>query len=349
MRNPKHIAAQLQLGYLHLTTGNAGAVAISMLERVAGSSSASRSARGAAKVYLSLALDRERASWQQDYGHSQPEQLLREGLALHKNLQCVWQEIDKEASADRPLLAVQRLRGVCDLDLTSVQARQLLQLLLRTAGGGGGGGSYDNSDVGATRSLRNDPRYGGSQYGGSGHQSQYSSVPATPVQRLRSTSPQGLHQGYGSTQNLRGEMNHGQPRDRPRRASEGYGTSSQSTPMHSAQRRLGETQAGGFIPGRHEPSRPTSPRLGETMAGGMQRGSPMPPWASISPPPSSALQQTQHDLGRPSSVQMPPRGSWQQQYHQGSPFQSGGLGHGASQGYPQASPYAAPMSSAPYW
>lgn len=343
MRNPKHIAAQLQLGYLHLTTGNSNAVAISMLERVAGSSSASRSARGAAKVYLSLALDRERTSWQQDYGQSQPEQLLREGLALHKNLQCVWQEIDKEASADRPLLAVQRLRGVCDLDLTSVQAKQLLQLLLRTVGGGGGG--YENSDVGATRSLRNDPRYGGgSQYGGSGYQSQHGSVPATPVQRLRSTSPQGLHQGHASSHNLRADMS----RDRPRRASEGYGTSSHSTPMHSAQRRLGETQAGGFIPGRGlDPSRPTSPRLGETMAGGMQRGSPMPPWASISPSPSAALQQTQHDLGRPSSVQMPPRGNWQQQSHQGSPFPSGGLG--ASQGYPQAPPYGAPMSSAPYW
>merc|ERR1719197_205094 len=56
------------------------------------------------------------------------ERMLKEGLAMHRNLQHVWAEIESSL-AHQPTAAVQRLRGICDLDLSSPQARQVLGLL----------------------------------------------------------------------------------------------------------------------------------------------------------------------------------------------------------------------------
>eukprot|EP00929_Paragymnodinium_shiwhaense_P112726 TRINITY_DN80995_c0_g1_i1.p1 TRINITY_DN80995_c0_g1~~TRINITY_DN80995_c0_g1_i1.p1 ORF type:complete len:782 (-),score=98.70 TRINITY_DN80995_c0_g1_i1:215-2560(-) len=127
-RSPQHAGALLQLGYLQLCQGDARAV--STLDVAAFGVNASGSTLGSAKVYLALASDLhpERSS------RGRPEQVLREGLAEHKNLQCVWQEIEHGLGARQPLAAVQKLRGICDLDLSSSQARQLLRLLAQAFG-----------------------------------------------------------------------------------------------------------------------------------------------------------------------------------------------------------------------
>merc|ERR1712226_1203360 len=62
------------------------------------------------------------------------EQVLKEGIALHRNLQVVWRDVETSILEKPPMAAVQRLRGICDLDLTSSQARHLLQLLVRSTG-----------------------------------------------------------------------------------------------------------------------------------------------------------------------------------------------------------------------
>merc|ERR1719424_953256 len=65
--------------------------------------------------------------------NNRSERVVREGLELHKNCQHVWHEVE-QGLADQPLEAVQRLRGICDLDLSSLQARSLLGLLARAHG-----------------------------------------------------------------------------------------------------------------------------------------------------------------------------------------------------------------------
>jgi len=81
---------------------------------------------GTAKVYLALALD----SHEGQRGRRRSDQLGREGLHLHNNLEHVWQEVESKF-ANQPQAAVQRLRGICDLDLTSAQARLLCNILAR--------------------------------------------------------------------------------------------------------------------------------------------------------------------------------------------------------------------------
>jgi tetratricopeptide (TPR) repeat protein/tRNA A-37 threonylcarbamoyl transferase component Bud32 len=119
---PQHANARLQLGYMQLSKGDSQAAC--SLEAIMGSSTASRSVLGAAKIYLAMAL----SSNQQQHA----EQVLKEGIALHRNLQHVWGDI--ESSPVQPAVAVQKLRGICDLDLTSQQAKQLLALLAQVHG-----------------------------------------------------------------------------------------------------------------------------------------------------------------------------------------------------------------------
>jgi len=95
---------------------------------LAGQSSIPRSQLGTAKAYLALALD-----GQPDRQH-RASALAKESLSLHRNLQTVWTEIESGKYCSQPVEAVQRLRGICDLDLTSTQARQLLQLLAAATG-----------------------------------------------------------------------------------------------------------------------------------------------------------------------------------------------------------------------
>ncbi|CAE8638707.1 unnamed protein product, partial [Polarella glacialis] len=106
----------------------------------------SPSIAGAAFVYLGLALDGDRGEG------PQAASLVLKGLAKHRNLECVWRSIE---AAHQPSPAViQKLRGICDLDLTTQQARRLLSLLARASGrhlggGGGGGGSAASSQPGS--------------------------------------------------------------------------------------------------------------------------------------------------------------------------------------------------------
>jgi tetratricopeptide (TPR) repeat protein/tRNA A-37 threonylcarbamoyl transferase component Bud32 len=125
-RSPQNAMARLQLGYMQLTRDDPKAVAT--LEAVVTGSTANKSMLGAAKIYLSLALENLNMS-----RNSRAERVVKEGLALHRNLQHVWKEVE-EGLADQPLEAVQRLRGICDLDLTSLQARTLLGLLASATG-----------------------------------------------------------------------------------------------------------------------------------------------------------------------------------------------------------------------
>lgn len=131
--DPQNVSARLLLGYLQLTSGDKRAVAT--LEGAVAGASAPRSVVGAAKVYLSLALDAERRA---GVGGSatarRAEEALKEGLALHRNLQVVWRDVERTLLDQPPTTAVQRLRGICDLDLTSLQARLLLKLLVRSTG-----------------------------------------------------------------------------------------------------------------------------------------------------------------------------------------------------------------------
>jgi len=126
-RSPQNAAARLALGYMQLSREDPKAVAT--FEAVITGSSASRSTLGAAKVYLALALE----SLNMSRASARSDRVLKEGLQLHRNLQHVWNEVE-QGLGDQPLEAVQRLRGICDLDLTSMQARLLLTLLARSMG-----------------------------------------------------------------------------------------------------------------------------------------------------------------------------------------------------------------------
>lgn len=141
--------ARLQLGYIQLSAGDTDA--ITTLEAAA-TSGMLLSVSGAAKVYLAMALDsmigdRARAA-----------QVLRDGLKEHRNLLCVWREIERGLGTQQPASALQRLRGICDLDLTSSQARELLLLLSNVMG---------RADIGraVNQALPADPRGRGSRPG----------------------------------------------------------------------------------------------------------------------------------------------------------------------------------------
>jgi len=125
-RSPQNAMARLQLGYMQLSRDDPKAVAT--FEAVVTGSSANKSTLGSAKIYLALALESLNMS-----RNSRSERVVKEGLELHKNCQHVWHEVE-EGLADQPLEAVQRLRGICDLDLSSLQARTLLSLLARAHG-----------------------------------------------------------------------------------------------------------------------------------------------------------------------------------------------------------------------
>merc|ERR1719271_1971268 len=105
---------------MKLSDGDMQAATASLETFVSSSAGVSRSMLGAGKVYLALAL----VGGQQQ----RAQKVLREGLALHRNLQHVWAEIEGTL-AGQPVAAVQRLRGICDLDLSSQQARQVLGML----------------------------------------------------------------------------------------------------------------------------------------------------------------------------------------------------------------------------
>lgn len=132
-RNPQDSEVCVLLGYLQLCSGNSSA-ATTLQEAVSQTSSRGvrKSLAGMAKIYLALAMD------SQELGDSQvrAEQLVREGLAQHRNLQHVWRAQEKLLPQQPPpyTAAVQQLRGICDLDLTTLQARRLLALLARCSG-----------------------------------------------------------------------------------------------------------------------------------------------------------------------------------------------------------------------
>lgn len=126
-REPKNAAALLQLGYCQLLRGDGRAVAT--LEKLVTGAGASRSQVGAAKMYLSMALDCS----SDPSAQQRADVVAKEGLSLHRNLQHVWHDIQRGQDSE-PVAAVQKLRGLCDLDLTSSQARQLLRLLARATG-----------------------------------------------------------------------------------------------------------------------------------------------------------------------------------------------------------------------
>jgi len=140
---PSNAAARLQLGYGQLCAGDPRAAAT--LEGILSGPAVGRSTLGAAKAYLAVALEVQ-AERSYDRGALQrAEMLAKESLAQHRNLQQVWRGI--EGGPAQPVEALQRLRGICDLDLTTVQAKQLLKLLARAHGrselarGGGSSGA----------------------------------------------------------------------------------------------------------------------------------------------------------------------------------------------------------------
>jgi len=128
-REPQHAAARLQLGYAQLSEGDNGRAA-GTLQAAAQGASSTRSVLGSAKVYLAMALDLTAGDHESQKG---ADQMLKDGLSLHRNLQHVWREVEGTLAA-QPVAAVTKLRGICDLDLTSQQARQLLAMLARAAG-----------------------------------------------------------------------------------------------------------------------------------------------------------------------------------------------------------------------
>lgn len=134
-RNPQDSEVCVLLGYLQLCSGNSSAA--STLQEAVSQTTAQatrKSLAGTAKIYLALALD----SQGQDLadGQVRAEQLVREGLKQHRNLQHVWRAQEKLLHQQQPpyTAAVQQLRGICDLDLTTLQARRLLALLARSGG-----------------------------------------------------------------------------------------------------------------------------------------------------------------------------------------------------------------------
>merc|ERR1719162_2101762 len=144
-RSPQNALARLQLGYMQLSRDDPKAVGT--FESVITGSAANKSTLGSAKVYLGLALSNLNMS-----RNDRAERVVQEGVQLHRNLQHVWEEVER-GLADQPLEAVQRLRGICDLDLSSLQARTLLALLAR---------AYGRSDLSRALAAIPPPRQRGS-------------------------------------------------------------------------------------------------------------------------------------------------------------------------------------------
>eukprot|EP00429_Kryptoperidinium_foliaceum_P018991 CAMPEP_0176027110 /NCGR_PEP_ID=MMETSP0120_2-20121206/13291_1 /TAXON_ID=160619 /ORGANISM="Kryptoperidinium foliaceum, Strain CCMP 1326" /LENGTH=1125 /DNA_ID=CAMNT_0017360315 /DNA_START=128 /DNA_END=3503 /DNA_ORIENTATION=- len=134
--DPDSALAKLQWGYCLLCLGE-GDRAAAILEAVR-CVCALQSQLGAAKVYFALATDSSAVvggGREPDGGRRQSaaEQAIRDSLRLHRNLSHVWGQVEG-GELPNPLEAVQRLRGICDLDLTTLQAKQLLRLLARASG-----------------------------------------------------------------------------------------------------------------------------------------------------------------------------------------------------------------------
>lgn len=170
-RHPQHGAARLQLAYCQLTAGDASRAAAILEALLAGQSTLSRTMLGCAKIYLALALG------EQPDRQQRAQVLAKEGLSAHQNLQSVWREIEGGQHNSKPLEAVQRLRGICDLDVTSAQAKLLLHLLAGATGrtdltrGLGAPGSSQNlrqEGRGRDSSVGPPPRFGGAGGGRSG-------------------------------------------------------------------------------------------------------------------------------------------------------------------------------------
>eukprot|EP00930_Biecheleria_cincta_P033408 TRINITY_DN23139_c0_g2_i1.p1 TRINITY_DN23139_c0_g2~~TRINITY_DN23139_c0_g2_i1.p1 ORF type:complete len:806 (+),score=148.00 TRINITY_DN23139_c0_g2_i1:296-2419(+) len=175
-RHPRSVEVALQLGYVQLSSGDPNA-AHTLQDAVSRASAepVPRSLAGSANVYLALALDsQERATSQH-----RAEQLARDGLALHRNLEFVWRAQEKALQQQQPpyTAAVQQLRGICDLDLTSLQARRLLALLARATG-----------RQGLVRPLASTGAWGGSA-GGSAPSSQPNSRPGSVPPPSRHWAP----------------------------------------------------------------------------------------------------------------------------------------------------------------
>lgn len=158
--HPNEASARLQLGYCQLCSMEFAA-AVSTLEEVLLNPATSRSQLGATKVYIAIALEMEGNLGPRNV-QSRSEALVREGLCLHKNLQHIWQQIETGQLASKGVAAVQQLRAICDLDLTSVQARSLLRILsqisgrpeLAPAGGGSGYVTPNNWSSGGSAPSR---------------------------------------------------------------------------------------------------------------------------------------------------------------------------------------------------
>ncbi|CAJ1437157.1 unnamed protein product, partial [Effrenium voratum] len=153
--HPQHALARLQLAYCQLLGGNANRAGAILEGLLASRASLPRSLLGCAKVYLALALAEQQRT-------QRASSLAQEALTAHRNLQTVWREI--ESGQQSGTGALQRLRGICDLDLTAAQARQLLQLLAAAAnrpelapkreGGYGSAASVPSTPAPSTPSAR---------------------------------------------------------------------------------------------------------------------------------------------------------------------------------------------------
>eukprot|EP00435_Cladocopium_sp_Y103_P025948 s815_g6.t1 len=117
--NPQHGQARLQLAYCKMCSSNAPRAAAILEGLLASKAPLPRSQLGCAKAYLALALAQQR--------RERAVNLAKEAVLVHRNLQTVWQGIQSSRLGGRE--AVQRLRGICDLDLNVNQANELLQLL----------------------------------------------------------------------------------------------------------------------------------------------------------------------------------------------------------------------------
>lgn len=117
--NPQHGQARLQLAYCKMVSSNLPRAAAILEGLLASKAPLPRSQLGCAKAYLALALAQQR--------RERAVNLAKEAVLVHRNLQTVWHGIQSSRLGGRE--AVQRLRGICDLDLNVNQANELLQLL----------------------------------------------------------------------------------------------------------------------------------------------------------------------------------------------------------------------------
>lgn len=128
-KNPRQPAVRLQLGYIQLSCMDPHSIA--MLEAIQ-SMPAAGNVLGASRAYLALAL----YYFCEDQTHdlsARMKQLLQEGLSLHRNLHALWRQIETSISR-QAAHAIQLMRCICDLDLTTLQAETLLSLLARASG-----------------------------------------------------------------------------------------------------------------------------------------------------------------------------------------------------------------------